>query len=128
MPLPLEDASDDSNTQAKSRKRPAAKKRPPAEKRYDGKTAEEWFDVFWNIIPKRMDNRNVRARSLVHFTKYLKAGVPPAEIIAGAQRERDKLGARHEYAYAPQNWLRDKMWEGNRTDAARPYTEAEIAG
>jgi hypothetical protein len=82
-------------------------------------TIDEKFDQFWSWYPKR-DGANPKAPARKLFLQYIRSGVDPDDITAGARRcrekERDKIGT----PYIPQavKWLRDRRWEDYSAELA----------
>lgn len=65
------------------------------------------FTQFWNVYPRREG----RDRAQRAFNSAVRSGVPPAILIAGAQRyAANQRGQEQRYIAMPSNWLRDRRW------------------
>ena len=85
------------------------------------KQTDEAFDHFWLIYPRH----EKKAKSKEKFAALTKSGVPPDEIISGAQRfaEWCKRNSKEpQFIPHPLTWLNQRRWEDELIDDVMPLS------
>ncbi len=70
----------------------------------------EGFDAFWQTYPHRGGAKKGRKPAVARYAAAIKAGTPPADILAGAERYRSDRQVLSGYAKDPTTWLNQKCW------------------
>ena len=85
---------------------PKSPSKPP----FDEKAAEEEFEKFWELYPKRPSNPKQPAKK--SFIKALKDGTPKEDIFEGlAAYAETRRGKNSEYTAMAATWLNQRRWE-----------------
>lgn len=98
-------------------------KRPPSTAAQSTEQDDPDFAKFWDVYPRKVGKGEARKA----WAKLLKAGIDPADIIAGAERYRDDpLRKRQEIKYTkhPGPWLNAERW----TDETSAAGSGELQG
>ena len=70
---------------------------------------EQAFEEFWRAFPR--ERRTAKRQCRQKFTKAVKDGTPPSEIIAAARRYADDPNRVPAYTASPLTWLNQGRWE-----------------
>jgi len=76
-------------------------------------TADQQFEVFWEIYPNRRDHSNPKKPARAKFVAALKRGVPAADIIRGAEcyvAHVEREGTDPKFVAQAQTWLNQERW------------------
>ena len=72
------------------------------------------FKTFWQVYPSRAPHSNPRKTAAERFAEVVRGGVPPATIIAGAERYAAHVareGTDPRFIAQAANWLDQARWE-----------------
>ena len=72
-------------------------------------SVEQEFEKFWEVFPR--ERRTAKRQCKQKFTKAVKDGTPPSEIIAAARRYADDPNRVAAYTASPLTWLNQGRWE-----------------
>jgi len=110
-----------SDTRALPEPEPERKKESANALSKESASDPEGFDAFWQAYPHRGGAKKGRKIAVVRYAAAIKAGTPPAVILAGAERYRSDRQVLSGYAKDPTTWLNQKCW----ADDVEP-TQAQI--
>ena len=72
-------------------------------------STEQVFEEFWQAFPR--ERRTAKRQCRQKFTKAVKDGTPPSEIIAAARRYAADPNRAPAYTASPLTWLNQGRWE-----------------
>jgi hypothetical protein len=73
--------------------------------------ATERFQEFWDQYPHRNGAKKGRDKAEASWSRHIKAGTAPSDIIAGALRYATDRQVLNGYAKDPTTWLNGKGWK-----------------
>jgi uncharacterized protein YdaU (DUF1376 family) len=99
-----------SDTRALPEPEPERKKESANALSKESASDPEGFDAFWQTYPHRGGAKKGRKPAVARYAAAIKAGTPPADILAGAERYRSDRQVLSGYAKDPTTWLNQKCW------------------
>ena len=87
-----------------------------ADRSGSAKKKEDRFPEFWKVYPKKAG----KPGALKSWSRAIKGGADPQEIIDGAARYAKSEAVERGFVKHPQGWLNDERWKDDAEPAVRP--------